>query len=185
MKRSLLLILVLLPAAAFFTGRVSGVQYISKKAFVKKHIASGSKLSKSTIQLSEEKKKSLVEKWNWDGTVSKMSFIIGRDQAGAVTGVIYFTTLYATEHKCVHHLGVALAPDGTVKEAVVTELFCERAMPVTTKSFLGQFAGKSAKKLKLNDDINNVTGATESAKTILESVNTAIAGYAEFVNKQK
>jgi hypothetical protein len=165
-------------------GNSYSVKYISKKKFVSNNIPKGSKLSKLKVNLKEEHKKILAEKWSLKKPVEDLLLIIGRDDSAKVTGIVCITTVYATEHNCVHHLAIALKPDGSVKEVVITETFCEYAMKCASQSFLGQFRKKSMKKLILNKDINAVTGVTESSQRIVDAVNTTMAYFLEYVKKK-
>lgn len=168
-----------------FWGISGAVTYDTQKNFLQRNIPAGSILSKSTFNLTPEERSALATKWKWRGEVQSMEMIVAKNATGAPQGSVYMTTLYATEHKCVHKIGVALKADGTVSEVILFELFCERAMPAASKSFLGQFKDKKMAPLEINKDINGVTKATESSKTIIEAVNIAMAGYSSFVLNKK
>ena len=117
----LLLILTLLISQSY------AVKYESKKKFIKRNLPAGAKMIKKSFKLTPAKRKELAKAWNWEGDVKKLTYIIAKDKDGFPLASIYLTTLYATEHECIHKIGVALDADGGVKEVVIFELFCDLA----------------------------------------------------------
>ncbi|MBD3239916.1 MAG: FMN-binding protein [Chitinivibrionales bacterium] len=158
-----------------------GVVYVTKKDFVKNNMPAGLKMTKVTVSLTEEQIDELKEEQDWKGQSSEYVFIVGKDKDGNKQAGVCFLTVHATEHRCVHHLAIALNGDGTVKEVSVRELFCERAMAVASKSFLGQFGKKAKHPIALNEDISAVTGASESSREVVNAVNAVVTVYSSFV----
>jgi Na+-translocating ferredoxin:NAD+ oxidoreductase RnfG subunit len=73
-------------------------------------------------------------------------------------------------------VGVGLSKGGAVERVVILYFEEERGKPVADKSFLKQYVGKDAKSpLRLGDDIDAITGATVSSKSVTEAVRKAIA----------
>jgi Na+-translocating ferredoxin:NAD+ oxidoreductase RnfG subunit len=180
-KRSATAILAALAVCAA-ASQVLAVTVVGKKEFIARSLPTADKMTKVTVALNAENKKILSEKWKVAAADSTVQFIVSRTAAGARSGGVLFTTVYATEHRCVHGLGVSLDSAGAVKEVVITEMYCERAMPMATQSFLGQFPRKSkGKTVELNKEISGVTGATESCREVTAAVNLAVAAFIEFV----
>ncbi len=77
--------------------------------------------------------------------------------------------------------GVALNPDGTIKTVAVMDLKAEKPQEMATEQFLGQFTNKSSRTLRYGEDINAVSGATESSRTVLIAVKVVVAVFLKYI----
>jgi len=76
------------------------------------------------------------------------------------------------------HWALALNPDGTVKQIEILDYHETYGYEVRNEKWRAQFAGKSSKsKLKLDDDIKNISGATLSCRHITDGVKRLLALY--------
>lgn len=73
---------------------------------------------------------------------------------------------------------VALTPAGTVAQVEILEYRESHGMEIRGEKWRAQFKGKSSgSKLKLNDDIYNISGATISCRQVTEGVKRVLATY--------
>jgi hypothetical protein len=61
------------------------------------------------------------------------------------------------------------------------DLKAEKPQEVATEDFLGQFAGKSSRTLRYGEEINAVSGATESSRTVLFAVKVIVAVFLKHI----
>jgi hypothetical protein len=160
----------------------NAVKLNSKKKFIKVNNPEAQKFTKKTFSLSKEQISFLKTKCGIKEVSPKHSFILGKTAEGEITGAVYLITIYATEHNCVHHMGIALDPEGKVKAVSILEAFCEYVLRCASQSFLGQFPNKSkTENLKFNEDINGITGATLTCQVITDVVNFTVQIYREYI----
>lgn len=73
---------------------------------------------------------------------------------------------------------VGLNPDGSVKQVEILEYRETYGYEIRDAAWRKQFVGKSASSpVKLNKDINNITGATLSCKHVTDGVRRVLAVY--------
>lgn len=166
------LLIGLLLALPLFALRIT-----AKQDYVKAQASGAVKYVKKSFTLTPQESAFLHEKCNVPMPDQEQSFILGRAADNKVTGAVFFLTIFATEHQCVHHLGIAVAPDGSVKDVTITEAFCEYVLRCSSRSFLGQYGASPKPLFKLNEDVSAVTGATMSCKAITEAVNFTLSAY--------
>ena len=70
----------------------------------------------------------------------------------------YFSTLYN--------------PDGEIANVKVVEYTSERGYEITAKSWLKQFKGKRGGELRVDKEIDGISGATVSVNSIVNEINT-------------
>jgi electron transport complex protein RnfG len=81
-------------------------------------------------------------------------------------------------------LGVCFDPKGLVKGVRVLSSEEERGKPVAEKGFLKQFDGKKVSDaFQVGRDVDGVSGATYSSRSVSESVRRASYGFKTFVQK--
>lgn len=83
---------------------------------------------------------------------------IENEAEGAEYEEFYFSTLYNA--------------DGEILNVRVIEYNSERGYEITAKNWLRQFIGKKGGKLKVNKDIDAISGATVSVNSIVKEINT-------------
>jgi Na+-translocating ferredoxin:NAD+ oxidoreductase RnfG subunit len=73
---------------------------------------------------------------------------------------------------------VALTPDGTVAQVEILEYRESHGLEIRGEKWRAQFRGKTAaSKLKLNDDVYNISGATISCRQVTEGIRRVLATY--------
>lgn len=81
------------------------------------------------------------------------------------------------KHEIIEY-AVAIAPDGRVLQIEVLEFRESHGHEIRGETWRAQFKGKTASsKLKLNDDIYNLSGATISCRQITEGTKRVLATY--------
>jgi hypothetical protein len=159
------------------------VQYITKDAFIEQNIPTGSELSEETISLDRREQDTMARRYNLPSVPGSVPFVLGKDNEGALTGAVSFLVLHGAVYRAYHHVGVALRPDGTIKTVAVMDLKAEKPQEVVTEQFLGQFADKTSRTLRFGEDINAVSGATESSRTVLTAVKVIVAVFLKHVKE--
>jgi len=183
-KNILLLTVFSLSIVTMAANDAIAIQYTSKETFTKQNIPRESRLKEKTISLDNNKKQRLTYRLNISEVPDSVLFIIGINREDALTGAVCFLKLYGDIHREYHHVGVALNPDGTIKTVEIIELRSKKPQPVAKETFLGQFAKKSAKRLRYGEDISAVAGATESSRTVLRAVKVIVALFLEFIKEK-
>lgn len=119
-----------------------------------------------------------------DETKGDISYSIGTDASGAVTGYVFTTT--AKSYGGEISVMVGVKADGTVSGVELLSINDTPGLGMNAKSpdFLTQFIGKTAGIIvnKNNPDENEIkalTGATVTSKAVTAAVNTALDNYAE------
>jgi Na+-translocating ferredoxin:NAD+ oxidoreductase RnfG subunit len=73
---------------------------------------------------------------------------------------------------------VAITPTGAVAQVEILEYRESHGMEIRGEKWRAQFHGKTpAAKLKLNDDIYNISGATISCRNVTEGIKRVLATY--------
>lgn len=81
------------------------------------------------------------------------------------------------KHEIIEY-AVAIAPDGRVLQIEVLEFRESHGYEIRNEKWRAQFKGKTASsKLRLNDDIYNLSGATISCRQITEGTKRVLATY--------
>jgi hypothetical protein len=159
------------------------VQYISKEAFIEQNIPEGSELSEKVISLERKEQDTMARRFNLESVPAFVPFVLGKGKEGALTGAVSFLVLHGAVYRAYHHIGVALNPDGTIKTVAVMDLKAEKPQEMATEEFLGQFAGKSSRTLRFGEDINAVSGATESSRTVLIAAKVIVAVFSKYIKE--
>ncbi len=139
-------------------------------------------ISGEHLKVIEKKEQdTLARRINLPSVPASVPFVLGKNKEGALTGAVSFLALHGAVYRTYHHIGVALNPEGTIKTVAVMDLKAEKPQEVATEQFLGQFANKSSKTLRPHEDINAVSGATESSRTVLIAVKVIVAVFLKYV----
>lgn len=97
-------------------------------------------------------------------------------QGDRFLGVIFFDHVIG-KHELIDY-AVALSPDGTVGQIEILEYRESYGGEIRGQRWRDQFTGKSsADKLRLNEDIYNISGATLSCRHVTEGVKRVVAIY--------
>ncbi|MDJ0761496.1 MAG: FMN-binding protein [Myxococcota bacterium] len=149
-------------------------KYMSLKEAIKYFLPEGSKLSKVSKTIPDDKFEATKKRFrlkkstDFKEKISKGPYTIyvGRDAGGSAK--MYILMLDQYWRTCYHKYAIGIEPNGTVKEVVVVDLNCKFAYPINRKSFLKQFKGKNASNrskapVEVGKDIDAVSGATASS----------------------
>ncbi len=120
-----------------------------------------------------------------DETKGDISYSVGTDASGAVTGYVFTTT--AKSYGGEISVMVGIKADGTVSGVELLSINDTPGLGMNAKTdpnFRKQFVGKVAgiivnKNEPAENEIKALTGATITSKAVTEAVNTALDNYAE------
>jgi Na+-translocating ferredoxin:NAD+ oxidoreductase RnfG subunit len=99
------------------------------------------------------------------------------EAGGRVVGFLIFDRVVG-KHLYIDY-AVALTPTGTVQSVEILHYRESYGGEISNRSWLAQFVGKTSRsKLKINDDIRNIAGATLSSTHVTEAVKRLLAAYA-------
>ncbi len=153
---------------------------LDMKTFLKEELGSSAKLSKETFALSDAQKKEIA-KIAESGDES-FTFYYGKSAEGALEKAC--TVLSQKGKEGPMTLGACFDPKGVVKSVRVLEHQEERGKPIAEKGFLSQFQGKKVSDaFQVGKDVDAVSGATYSSRSVSEAVRRASYGFKTFVQK--
>ena len=126
-----------------------------------------------TARFTPQQKKAIEKKFG--GKVRNLGnrFHIAR-QGTNVLGVLVVDHVLG-KHEIIDY-AVAITPEGAVAQVEILEYRESHGMEIRGEKWRDQFKGKTASaKLKLNDDIYNISGATISCRQITEGIKRVLA----------
>ena len=95
---------------------------------------------------------------------------------GAVTGVLFLDHVTG-KHELIDY-AVAITPDGKVRQVEILEYRENYGGEIRRPQWLEQFRGKDATaRLKLTDDVSNISGATISCRHVTEGIKRVLATF--------
>jgi Na+-translocating ferredoxin:NAD+ oxidoreductase RnfG subunit len=153
---------------------------IEMKAYLKEELGKSAKLAKENFSLSADQKKALAAV-SESGDES-FTFYYGKTADGKLEKAC--TVLPQKGKEGPMTVGACFDPSGIVKSVRILSFEEERGKPVAEKAFLSQFQGKKvADAFFVGKDIDGVSGATWSSKSVSEAVRRASYGFKTFVRK--
>ncbi|MBN1655687.1 MAG: FMN-binding protein [Deltaproteobacteria bacterium] len=177
--------------SCFLPSRAHAVQYMGLKEAIKYFLPQGSKVSKVDKTIPKDKLKVIEERFRLRSTddfketlpAGPYTFYIGRDASGKAS--IYIVILEQYWRTCYHKYAIGIEPSGKIKEVIVVELNCRFAYPINRKSFLKQFAKKSAAPgkrvpVEVGHDVDAISGASVSSEVTAIVTRRALALYELF-----
>lgn len=161
-----LVILVLCPSVSF------GEVYLTKKEALKQAFPNANKIVKEQFWLNDTERKQIGDLCGQKITDNRIVFYTGQ-KSEKITGYMVID----------HYIGktlpitymVVLNTDGTVRNVAIMVYRETQGMEVRFRSFLKQFFGKSSSSPF--NDINSITGATISARSVTKGVRKAVAAF--------
>ncbi len=142
------------------------------KDVLKKGLAGTAKQTKVKATPTPEEAKLLKEKW--DVSDGETTFYLRKDEAGANAKIV--VVIAETGKEGPISGAVAMDGKGKVVDVMLIEFGEERGAPAKEPAFLSQFKGKDGlSKLKLGDDVDGVSGATWTSKSMTNLVRRAVA----------
>jgi Na+-translocating ferredoxin:NAD+ oxidoreductase RnfG subunit len=136
---------------------------------------SADKFEEQTVRFTAEQKKAIEKKSGVKVRNLGNRFHIAR-QGTNVLGVLIVDHVLG-KHEIIDY-AVAISPTGAVAQVEILEYRESHGMEIRGEKWREQFKGKTAgAKLKLNDDIYNISGATISCRQVTEGVKRVLAIY--------
>jgi Na+-translocating ferredoxin:NAD+ oxidoreductase RnfG subunit len=127
------------------------------------------------LRLSSEQSKAIEQKSGVKVRKNEIRFSVARTRANTV-GVLMVDHVVG-KHELIDY-AVAISPEGTVLQVEILEYREHYGGEIRNAKWRQQFKGKSAaSKLKLNDDIYNISGATISCRNVTDGIRRVLATF--------
>lgn len=158
-------------------------ELVSVKDFLSQQLANSAKMTKESFSLTEENKKELK------GIVPESedlsyTFYFGKNTDGAIATAC--TILSQNGKEGPMSLGVCFEPKGLVKLVIILSHEEDHGKKITEESFLKQFNGKKVSDaFVVGKDVDGISGATWSSRSVAEALRRASFGFSKFVKDKK
>lgn len=151
--------------------------YLTREEALKAAFPQADKISKKIIRLNKEQKKIIAQKSNQSINFSYKSVYIA-EKNGNLLGYAIIDHVKG-KAKFIKYL-VAIDPEGTIKGIEILTYSETQGAEIRYKSFRKQFIGKRGKDpLRLGVDIDTITGATISCRSITDGVRKIMSFWEE------
>ena len=153
---------------------LSALQYIKKGEALKMLLPADQKLYKEKIKITKDQAAYLNDEYNGD-YIKGEKFIIyfSRNEDGDITDYAVLMTEIIYEYSAYHIFAIGFNGDKSVKEVIIVELTDEVVYIMNNELFLDQFKDSRPEELELSENIDAVTGATESSELLILSIKKA------------
>jgi len=133
------------------------------------------KFEAQQLRLSADQSKTIEQKSGAKVRKAEIRFSVARKDAKAI-GVLMVDQVVG-KHELIDY-AVAISPEGKVLQVEILEYREHYGGEIRNAKWREQFKGKTAaSKLKLNDDIYNISGATISCRNVTEGVRRVLATF--------
>ena len=127
------------------------------------------------LQLSADQSKTIEQKSGVKVRKTELRFSVARKDANTI-GFLMVDQVVG-KHELIDY-AVAISPEGKVLQVEILEYREHYGGEIRNAKWREQFKGKTAaSKLKLNDDIYNISGATISCRNVTEGVRRVLATF--------
>ena len=177
MKRAGRILTKLLLATFWLAG--AGValaeHYLSLAEAQKICFPNADKFEAQQLRLSADQSKTIEQKSGAKVRKAEIRFSVARKAANAI-GVV-MVDQEVGKHELIDY-AVAISPEGKVLQVEILEYREHYGGEIRNAKWREQFKGKTAtSKLKLNEDIYNISGATISCRNVTEGVRRVLATF--------
>ncbi len=163
------------PVALLAAAPAYGVQYLSVPEAQRLCFANCDQFVPSHIRFTPEQVKG-IEALSGQKVQLRGQQVWKAIQGGKLQG--YFIIDYVIGKHLVIDYAVALSADGAVRDVEILEYRESYGGEIRNASWRKQFLGKTSRSsLKLNEDINNISGATLSSRHVTEGVKRVLSTY--------
>lgn len=167
--------IVLLAALAFLPGRACAERYLTVAEAQKLSFPEADRFEEQVVRFTAAEK-SRIEKKSGVKVFNRGNRLWLAWQGTNLLGVLLADHVLG-KHELIDYT-VALAPGGAVRQIEVLEYRESHGYEIRGPKWRDQFKGKTADaKLKLNDDIFNLSGATISCRAVTQGVKRLLATY--------
>jgi Na+-translocating ferredoxin:NAD+ oxidoreductase RnfG subunit len=133
------------------------------------------KFEAQQLRLSADQSKTIEQKSGVKVRKAEIRFSVARKDANTI-GVLMVDQVVG-KHELIDY-AVAISPEGKVRQVEILEYREHYGGEIRDAKWREQFKGKTAaSKLKLNDDIYNISGATISCRNVTEGVRRVLATF--------
>ena len=133
------------------------------------------KFGAQQLRLSADQSKTIEQKSGAKVRKAEIRFSVARKDAKAI-GILMVDQVVG-KHELIDY-AVAISPEGKVLQVEILEYREHYGGEIRNAKWREQFKGKTAaSKLKLNDDIYNISGATISCRNVTEGVRRVLATF--------
>jgi DtxR family Mn-dependent transcriptional regulator len=176
--RSLTLVIVslsLLAAGAALPARVSAQEFLTKEQAVERIFGSYDELIARECPVSDAQRSLIEQQAGCAVAEQSLTFLMAR-RAGEPLGWVYVGDVAGLYEPITFAVGIGAA--GQVKDVEILVYRESRGGEVRRRRFLNQYRGKDAdSRLKLHDDVLNITGATVSSRAVTYGVKKALVAF--------
>ena len=149
--------------------------YLSAAEAQKICFPNADKIEAQQLRLSADQSKTIEQKSGAKVRKAEIRFSVARKDA-KVIGVVMVDQVVG-KHELIDY-AVAISPEGKVLQVEILEYREHYGGEIRNAKWREQFKGKTAtSKLKLNDDIYNISGATISCRNVTEGVRRVLATF--------
>lgn len=156
----------------FYPSVSAGEVYLTKKEVLKRAFPNADEIIKERFWLDDEQRTKIGKLSNQKVEDKRLVFYAGK-KAEKIIGYMIIDHFIGKTLPITYM--VVLNIDGTVRDVAIMIYRESRGMEVRYKFFLKQFFGKKA--VSAFNDINAVTGATISVRSITKGVRKAVSAY--------
>jgi Na+-translocating ferredoxin:NAD+ oxidoreductase RnfG subunit len=172
-KASVPVLVLLLLCCALFNTRAE--RYLTVDEARKLCFPTADQFEEQTIRFTAEQKKA-IQKQSGEKVRNLGNRIHIARQGTNVLGVLVVDHVLG-KHEIIDY-AIAISPTGTVAQVEILEYRESHGMEIRNEKWRDQFKGKSSEaKLRLNDDIYNISGATISCRNVAEGIKRVLATY--------
>jgi Na+-translocating ferredoxin:NAD+ oxidoreductase RnfG subunit len=163
--------------------QASATELVSVKDFLKKELAGGAKISKESFPVKAEDKAALTALAP-DAQDTEFAFYYSKDDSGKMLKTCTVVPQKGKEGPMT--IGICFEPNGLVNSVTILSSEEERGKAVAEQSFLKQFKGKKiSDAFQVGVDVNGVSGATWSSKSVSEALRKSSFAFKNYVGAKK
>ena len=156
--------------------------YLSVAEAQKICFPNANKFEAQQLRLSADQSKTIEQKSGLKVRKTEIRFSVARKDANTI-GVLMADQVVG-KHELIDY-AVAISPEGKVLQVEILEYRENYGNQISNPKWREQFKGKtSAAKLKLNEDIYNLSGATISCRNVTDGVRRVLATFELVVRPQ-
>ena len=157
-------------------------QYLSLAEAQKICFPNADKIEAQQLRLSADQSKTIEQKAGVKVRKAEIRFSVARKDANTI-GVLMVDQVVG-KHELIDY-AVAISPQGKVLQVEILEYREHYGGEIRNPKWRDQFKGKSAtSKMKLNEDIYNISGATISCRNVTDGVRRVLATFELVVRPQ-
>jgi Na+-translocating ferredoxin:NAD+ oxidoreductase RnfG subunit len=167
----------------FFVFKVEAAELVSLKGYLKKELAGAAKTSKESLPVKDEDQSALSDVAP-NSQDTEFVFYYAKTAEDKLTKACTVVPQQGKEGPMT--IGICFDPNGLVESVTILSSEEERGKAVAEQSFLKQFKGKKmSDAFQVGKDVNGVSGATWSSKSVSEAIRKSSFAFKKYVGGKK